>query len=227
MEEFPFTAVRALSCVFRGFWGSFHQIPDSILSFKGFLMPTSSHAQARSVPLDRPGSQLNSLQDEIDELIDQLGKERDALIPILQEIKRRHSVISGAAMQCVADRLSLSPAEVYGVVSFYSFLNEKYHGRFVIRLCRTISCDMAGKDAVARQLQNDLGIVFGETTPDGKFSLEWANCVGMCDQGPAILVNEQVFSRVTPEIVHEIIEACEKVYENAPTLCKKGHNHAK
>jgi NADH-quinone oxidoreductase subunit E len=196
---------------------------------RGLLMSSPSLAQTRPVTSDRLGSRLNSLQDEIGALVEQFGTERNALIPILQEIKRRHSVISGYAMQCVADRLSISPAEVYGVVSFYSFLNEKYHGRFVIRLCRTISCDMAGKEAVARQLQNDLGIKFGETTPNGRFSLEWANCVGMCDQGPAILVNEQVFSKVTPDKVHEIIDACEKIYANAPDLSKKGnHNdHAK
>ncbi len=192
-------------------------------------MSTTPRPQTRSATTDRLGSRLNSLQDEIDELSEQWGTERTSLIPILQEIKKRHSVISSYAMQCVADRLSISPADVYGVVSFYSFLHEKYHGKFIIRLCRTISCDMAGKEAIARQLQNDLGIKFGETTADGKFSLEWANCVGMCDQGPAVLVNEQVFTRVTPEKVHEIIEACERIYENAPDLSKRGHHndHAK
>ncbi|MFA5040810.1 MAG: NAD(P)H-dependent oxidoreductase subunit E [Bdellovibrionales bacterium] len=188
-------------------------------------MSSQSNTQAKAAIPDRLGSRHNSLQSEIDSLVGQWGTERNALIPILQEIKRQHSVISGYAMQCVADRLSISPAEVYGVVSFYSFLNEKYHGRFVIRLCRTISCDMAGKEAVARQLQNDLGIKFGETTPDGKFSLEWANCVGMCDQGPAILVNEQVFAKVTPDKVHEIIEACEKIYASAPELSSKGNHN--
>ena len=68
----------------------------------------------------------------------------------------------------------------------------------MIRLCRTISCDMAGKEQVARQLENDLGVCFGETTPDGKFTLEWANCLGMCDQGPAILVNEQIYTQRDP-----------------------------
>ncbi len=55
---------------------------------------------------------------------------------------------------------------------------------------------------MARQLENDLGIAFGETTPDGRFSLEWANCLGMCDQGPALLVNDHVYTQVTPEQVH-------------------------
>jgi len=98
------------------------------------------------------------------------------------------------------------------VVSFYTFLNKTYKSKFVIRLCQTISCDMAGKDRVARQLENDLGITFGETTPDGRFTLEWANCLGMCDQGPALLVNDRVYTRVTPETVHDIVELCRKTF---------------
>ena len=130
----------------------------------------------------------------------------------MQDVQNRYHAISDFAMQTMADRLGIHPVEVYSVVTFYAFLSEKYHGRFVIRLCRTISCDMVGKDAVARQLKNDLGIEFGETTPDGRFTLEWANCIGMCDQGPAMLVNDQVFTQVTPEKVHGILAACEKAF---------------
>lgn len=169
---------------------------------------------SNTLSFDCFGSRHNSLQDEIDELIAHFGTNRSALIPILQEIKKRHAVINSFAMQYIADCLGISPANVYGVVSFYSFLNEKYDGRFVIRLCRTISCDMAGKENVARQLENDLGIKFGESTPDRKFSLEWANCIGMCDQGPAILVNEQIFTQVTPEKVQEILAACGNICPN-------------
>ena len=154
----------------------------------------------------------NKLAAEIDALIERHGRDRSALLPILQDIQRRYRAISDFAMQTVADRLDVHPVEVYGVVTFYAFLNERYRGRFVIRLCRTISCDLAGKDAVARQLRNDLGVEFGETTRDGRFTLEWANCIGMCDQGPALLVNDQVFTRVTPEKVHDILSACERTF---------------
>lgn len=142
----------------------------------------------------------------------QHGGSRSGLLPVLQEILARYHQISDFAMQRVADELGIHPVEVYGVVSFYSFLHKTYKSKFVIRLCRTISCDMAGKDRVARQLQNDLGISFGETTPDGNFSLEWANCLGMCDQGPALLVNDRVYTHVTPEMVHEILEACRRTF---------------
>ncbi len=152
------------------------------------------------------------LRDEITALADQHGRQRSALIPILQEVQRRHLQVSDYAMQVVADLLDIHPVEVFSVVSFYSFLDERPKGRFIVRLCRTVSCDMAGKAAVARQLENDLGIGFGETTPDGRFTLEWANCIGMCDQGPALLVNERVHAKVTPERVHEILEACRRTF---------------
>ncbi len=157
-------------------------------------------------------TEQDALQQEIRDLGDRFGRDRGALIPILQEIQRKYARVSGYAMQIVADMLDIHPMEVYGVISFYSFLDHRPKGQFVIRLCRTISCDMRDKDRVARQLENDLGICFGETTPDGRFTLEWANCIGMCDQGPALLVNDHVFTRVTPDKVHEILEGCRRVF---------------
>ncbi|NLX97164.1 MAG: NAD(P)H-dependent oxidoreductase subunit E [Rhodopirellula sp.] len=152
------------------------------------------------------------LREELVALADQFGRQRSSLMPILQEVQRRHFRISAYCMQIIADLLDLHPVEVQSVVSFYSFLDENPRGQFVIRLCRTITCEMAGKDLVARQLQNDLGIAFGETTPDGKFTLQWANCLGMCDQGPALLVNDQIFTRVTPERIHLILEECRQTF---------------
>ena len=152
------------------------------------------------------------LREELVGLADKFGRQRSSLMPILEEVQRRHFRISEYCMQVIADLLDIHPVEVHSVVSFYSFLNEKPQGQFVIRLCRTITCDMAGKEHVARQLQNDLAISFGETTPDGKFSLHWANCLGMCDQGPALLVNEQVYSHVTVDKVHDIINECKATF---------------
>ncbi len=153
------------------------------------------------------------LRQDIEGWIKSNGGDRSSLLPVLQEVQKKYSRISDYAMQVIADLLDIHPVEVHGVVSFYSFLKEAHKGRFEIRLCRTISCDMAGRDRVARQLENELGITFGETTPDGRFSLEWANCVGMCDQGPALLVNEQVFTCVTPEKVHDILAHFKKMMD--------------
>lgn len=163
------------------------------------------------------------LYQEIVDLADQHGRDRTSLIPILRDVKKRHHQIDSYSMQVVADLLAIHPVEVYSVVSFYAFLGEKPQGDFVIRLCRTISCDMACKDRVARQLENDLGVHFGETTPDGKFTLEWANCMGMCDQGPAVLVNEKVYTHVTPERVHDILAECRRSFGLHATERKEVH----
>ncbi len=152
------------------------------------------------------------LKNAIASWIARYGRERSALIPVLQEVQRAYHHIPDYAMQEIADHLDIHPVEVFSVVTFYSFLNERYHGKFVIRLCRTLSCDMAGKGRIARQLENDLGVSFGETTPDGKFSLQWASCLGMCDQGPALLINDQVFTRVTVDKVDELINACKRSF---------------
>jgi [NiFe] hydrogenase diaphorase moiety large subunit len=157
-------------------------------------------------------TERDRLRQSLAELVEHYGAQRSSLLPILQEIQRQHYHISEYAMQVVADLLGIHPVEVFAVVSFYSFLDFKPKGRFIIRVCRTMCCHMQGKDRVARQLETDLGIRFGETTPDGRFTLEWANCIGMCDLGPALLVNDRVFTQVTPDTVHHIIEECRKVF---------------
>jgi len=90
-------------------------------------------------------SQQQKLQDEIRSLAGRHGRTRAALMPILQDLQERYASVSDFAMQVVADELGIHPAEVYGVVSFYAFLRHQPRGRFQIRLCQTISCDLAGK----------------------------------------------------------------------------------
>ena len=157
-------------------------------------------------------TERDRLASTITSMADKLGHNRTSLIPILLEVKRKYHRIDSFAMQVIGDLLGIHPVEVHSVVSFYAFLGDQPQGRFVIRLCRTISCDMQGKSRVQRQLENDLGIRMGETTADGSFTLEWANCMGMCDQGPALLVNDRLFTHVTPEKVHEILEECRSVF---------------
>ena len=166
-------------------------------------------------------TERDKIENDIAGWCKQFGSSRDALLPILQEIHKKYGTVSEYAMQVSAGMLAIHPAEVYGVVSFFSFLNHEVKGKFIIRLCGTLSCDMAGKSQVARQLKNDLGIGFGETSGDGMFSLEWASCVGMCDRGPALLVNDQVFTHVTPAKVHEIIEGCRRSFAAHPATIQE------
>ncbi len=120
-------------------------------------------------------TESDKLRVGLEEIASSYRYDRAALLPMLQMIQDRKSRISEYAMQICADILDIHPVEVYGVISFYSFLGIAPKGKFIVRMCRSISCDMAGKGRVARQLRNDLGINFGETTSDGKFTLEWTN----------------------------------------------------
>ncbi len=141
----------------------------------------------------------NSLVDEIVDLTVEYGKERSALLPILQTLQLRHKCISDFAQQEVARQLSIHPVEVYSVISFYTFLHPESQGRNIVRLCQTISCDLAGKCYLVKAIERELGIKFGQTTKDKRIKLEFTNCLGMCDQGPAMVINERVFTKVTPE----------------------------
>ncbi|NQT24620.1 NADH-quinone oxidoreductase subunit NuoE [candidate division KSB1 bacterium] len=147
----------------------------------------------------------------IESLKEKYGNNRSALLPMLQDIQAEYGYLSGLIMQETAHALGIHPVEVEGVASFYSFLRtDTKQGKYVVRLCQTISCDLAGKARIARQFENELGIQFGETTQDGKFTLEYTNCLGMCDQGPAVMVNDRLFAKVTPEMVPQIINDCKR-----------------
>ncbi len=147
----------------------------------------------------------NKLSEDIEMLVEKYGSDRSALLPVLQSIQRRHHYISDFAQQEVARLMNIHPVEVESVISFYSFLHEKPQGRNIVRLCKTISCDMAGKTEVEKAIQRELGISFGETTKDHRITLEHTNCLGMCDQGPAILVNEIVYTNLDPEAAVKIL----------------------
>ena len=152
------------------------------------------------------------LREDVMEVAALTNYNRASLIPVLRTVKEKYRGIDSEAMQIVADVLGCHPVEVNAVATFYAFLNPEAQGRFIFRLCRTYSCELAGKEEIARQLARDLGVDFGETSADGAFSLEWANCMGMCDQGPAMLVNEDIYTKLTPNRVHTIVQD----YKNRP-----------
>lgn len=145
------------------------------------------------------------LVSDVDQLVAEHGDQRSSLLPILEGLHARHRQITDAAMQLVAERLDISPVEVEGVVTFYHYLGTAPTGRHQVHACRTISCQLGGVDAVVRRLQNETGVAMGETTPDGAVTLGWANCIGMCDQAPALLVDRDAYGNVTPDEAAEIV----------------------
>jgi NADH:ubiquinone oxidoreductase subunit E len=144
---------------------------------------------------------------ELQNLVAKYGNDRTALKPILHAIQQKYHGISNMEMQILADILKIHAIEVQEVVSFYGFYNTEKKGKYIIRMCQTMPCKMAdAKKAVAKKLEKTLGIKFGETTRDGKYTLEWVNCLGMCDQGPALLINEDPHTKVTEKNLTQILK---------------------
>jgi len=146
----------------------------------------------------------------IHELVEKHGKTRNALMPVLQGIVAREKFLSEDSMIAVARELDLSAADVYGTASFYTFLDTKPRGKNIIRVCKTISCHMQGKEEIIRAIEDHLKVKVGETTHDNKFTLLTANCLGWCHKGPVILINDEVYPSVTTDKAIEIIEEYSK-----------------
>ena len=142
----------------------------------------------------------------VKDLSDKHGREKKSLLPILQGIVEKHNYLTDEAMVEVAKELDISAAEVFGTASFYTFLDTKVRGKYIIRVCKTITCSMKGKGDIIEVLEDMLKIKVGETTADKLFSLLETNCIGWCHKAPAMLINDTPYTELTPEKVVEIIK---------------------
>ena len=144
-------------------------------------------------------------RDLVKTLADKHGRSREALIPILQGIIQEERFLTQETMTEVAQELNISAAQVYGTATFYSFLDTEPRGFYVIRVCRTITCSMKGKNAIVQTIEDLLKIKVGETTQNRKFTLLETNCLGWCHKGPAMLINDEAYTELDPDKVREII----------------------
>jgi NADH:ubiquinone oxidoreductase subunit E len=142
----------------------------------------------------------------VKELADKHGRQRENLMPILQDIVRKYNYLTDEAMVEVATELDISAAEVYGTASFYTFLDTQERGKNVIRVCKTITCSMKGKNDIIAALEDILKIKVGETTPDKMFTLVETNCIGWCHKAPAMLINDMPYTDLTPETVIDVVK---------------------
>ena len=133
---------------------------------------------------------------------------RHELLGRVEEAQRQSGCVSEGVMAETAQSLGLSVSEVYGVTTFYSFLSVQPLGRNVIRVCKSVPCHLKHAEMIIRSVEKVLGILPGETTPDGRFSFELANCIGACDQAPAMLINDEVHGHLTPGKIAEILRSC-------------------
>lgn len=129
------------------------------------------------------------------------------LLSMLIEEKQKSGQISPSAIETIATDTGLSVGDVYGVANFYAFLGTKPGGGNVIRICKSLPCYMQHAQLIIDSVQETLGIKPGETSADGKFSFELTNCIGACDQAPAMLINDQLYGNLTPEKISGILKS--------------------
>ena len=137
----------------------------------------------------------------------QKGNGRDALLRMIKEEQAKAGHMSKDAMVRVAETLGLTVGDVYGVTTFYSFLSTWPMGRHVIRVCKSVPCCMKDAERLIGWVGKELGINPEETTADGRFTLTLTNCIGACDQAPAMLIDDEVYGQLTPERISEILKS--------------------
>lgn len=131
---------------------------------------------------------------------------RSATLPLLFLAQAKDGYLSEEGMRDVAQLLGLTPADVLASASFYTMFKKQNQGRYLISVCRNISCTHLGSRKVVAALQDRLGVSPGETTADGAFTLETAECLATCDGAPAMQINYEDFYRVTPEQAVELVD---------------------
>ncbi len=134
------------------------------------------------------------------------SQESENLLAALKEAQTRFGYLPQEFMVELADSLGVPVNDVYGVASFYSFLATKPLGRNVIRICKSLPCYLKNCQTIIETVEKEIGIKPGETTPDGRFSFELTNCIGLCDRAPAMLVNNDAHVDLTPQKISRILQ---------------------
>jgi NADH-quinone oxidoreductase subunit E len=143
---------------------------------------------------------------EIKEEIKQYPYPAVACIDALKIVQKHRGWVSDESVKDIAALLCISNEEVDGVATFYSRIYRKPVGRNVILICDSVSCMIMGYESLYDFISQKLGIGFGGTTPDGKFTLLPVSCLGDCDNAPAMMINDDHFNRLTIEIIDELLE---------------------
>jgi len=153
---------------------------------------------------------MSKMESVVTEICNRYGNDRARLMDIVSDVQRKLGHVPREAFELIAQGANTHQVEVESVISFYAFLSEEKKGALVIRLCNDIIDRFHDGEAVAEALKRELGIGIGETTPDGKFTLEETPSIGMSDQAPAMMVNHVVVTNLTPEAIPGMIAKLRK-----------------
>ncbi|MBR5286841.1 MAG: NADH-quinone oxidoreductase subunit NuoE [Clostridia bacterium] len=128
-----------------------------------------------------------------------------ALIPVMQKAQELFGYLSLETMELISERLDVPVSEIYGVATFYALFSLTPKGEYVISVCTGTACYVKGAQLVLDEVKKQLGIGSGETTPDGKFSIQDTRCLGCCGLAPVMMINNDVYGRLEPADVKDIL----------------------
>jgi NADH-quinone oxidoreductase subunit E len=144
--------------------------------------------------------------ERIDEIINCYGAERMNALAILQDIQREYNFLPREALEQTAQRLGLPEGEIYRLATFFTSFTLSPKGEYVCKVCMGTACHVMGGPRILESLERELGVKAGETTSDGKFSLEAVRCLGACALGPVVVVNEEPHGYMTPDKAVKLIK---------------------
>lgn len=146
---------------------------------------------------------------QLEEYINNLPDKKGALIEVLHKAQGIFGYLPKEVQLFIGEKLDIPASKIFGVVTFYSYFTTKPRGKYVVNVCMGTACFVRGAGAVLDEFQKELGIKTGETTGDGKFTIEVLRCVGACGLAPVVTINDKVYGRVTPADVKKIISEYE------------------
>lgn len=147
------------------------------------------------------------LYDQLDAIIARHRGQQNALITVLHQAQELFGYLPKDVQIKVAEGLNVPISEVYGVITFYALFSLKPKGKYKIQACKGTACYVRGADKVMERIEQELGVKFGDTTDDGKFSLEVVRCLGACGLGPVIMINDDVHARLKPDMIPGILRS--------------------
>jgi len=142
---------------------------------------------------------------EIEAEFPRYEQKRAVCVEALKIVQRHHGWVSDEALIEIAEFLEMTPAELDAVATFYNLIFRKPVGKHVILVCDSVSCWIMGYERILQHLQDRLGIVLGETTADGVFTLLPIVCLGACDQAPAMMIDDELYGDLDPAKIDEIL----------------------
>ena len=155
------------------------------------------------------GEITDEQREKVREIINHYKGKTGVLIQTLHEAQQVVGYLPREIQAMIAEGLDIPLSEVYSVVTFYALFSLKPKGRNVISVCKGTACYVKGADAIMEKLEEDLGIRGEDTTDDGRFSVEIVRCMGACGLGPVVRVNEDIYARVKPDRMKEVLDKYE------------------